>query len=113
MKRLFKVTLFAAGMLAAAQSRAQEHKDNVGHKIGNTAKEVGHETAKTASKVGNKTAEVSAKGDAAITDKRYEGHYAPGGEKVYINKNSRYFYVNKKGGRVYLKKSELHYKPSR
>jgi hypothetical protein len=115
MKRLFKVTLFAAGILAVGQGQAQTHTDDhsVGHKIGTTAKDVGHETAKTATKVGHKTAEVSAKGAAAITDKRYDGKMAPGGQTVYINKDSRYFYINKTGHRVYLKKSALRDKPSR
>jgi hypothetical protein len=104
MKHLFKLALFAAGILVVAQSRAQTHTDDhsVGHKVGTAAKDVGH-----------KTAEVSAKGAAAITDKKYEGKVAPGGQTVYINKDSRYFYVNKTGHRVYLKKSALRDKPSR
>jgi hypothetical protein len=114
MKRLFKVTLFAAGILVAAQTRAQTHKDStVGHKIGTTAKKVGHSTAEAATTVGHKTAEIAAKGAAAVTEKRYEGKVAPGGQTVYINKNSHYFYVNKRGHRVYLKKSALRDKPSR
>jgi len=113
MKHLFKVTLFAAGILAAAQTRAQTHEDhNVGHKITKTTKKVGHETAETATKVGHKTSEVAAKGAAEVVDKRYDGKMARGGQTVYINKHSHYYYVDKKGRKVYVNKSDLRDKPS-
>jgi len=114
MKQLFKITLFAAGLFAAAQSRAQTHKDSTfGHKVGTTTKKVGHATAVTATKVGNKTAELAVKGASAVVDKKYDGKVAPGGQTVYINKHSHYYYVNKKGGKVYVNKSELRDKPSK
>ncbi len=114
MKHLFKVALFIAASAFTAQgSKAQTHKDStLGHKIGATAKKVGHATTTTATKVGHKTSEIAAKGDAAITDKKYDGKVAPGGQTVYINKNSHYYYINKLGHRVYLKKSSLRDKPS-
>ena len=113
MKSLFKITLFAAAVLVAAQSRAQTHDDdNVGHKISKTATKVGHATAKTATAVGDKTAEIAVKGASTIVDKRYDEKRAPGGQTVYINKHSQYYYVNKKGHHVYLKKSQLRDKPS-
>jgi len=125
MKHLFKVTLFAAGILAAAQSRAQTHEDhNVGHKITKTTKTVGHATAKTATTVGHataetatavghKTAEVAVKGAAEVVDKRYDGKMARGGQTVYINKHAHYYYVDKRGHKVYVNKSDMRDKPSR
>lgn len=131
MKNLLKLALVAAGVFIFTQSQAKTvsrdttvgHKikhtaKKVGHKTGeaaekvgdatvSTAKTVGHATATTAKTVGHKTAEVAAKGAAAVTDKKYEGKCGPNGETVYINKDSRYFYVNKTGHRVYLKKSQL------
>jgi hypothetical protein len=113
MKTMFKTVLFAASLFAAGQSHAQTtHKDStLGHKISKTAKKVGNTTATTAKKVGTKTSELAAKGDAAIVDKKYDAAVAPGGETVYINDQSQYYYVNKKGHRVYLKKSQLVNKP--
>jgi hypothetical protein len=103
MKQLFKITLFAAGIFAAAQSRAQTQEDhNVGHKITKTTKAVGH-----------KTSEIAVKGESGIVDKKYDGKWGPGGEKVYINKNSHYYYVDKKGHKIYVNKSQLRDKPSR
>jgi len=101
MKNLIKVALVAAGIFTFSQGQAQTHKDStLGHKIG-----------KTATTVGDATAHTAVSGDAAVTDKRYKGKMGPDGQTIYINKNSHYFYVDKKGKRVYLKKSELRDKP--
>jgi hypothetical protein len=62
---------------------------------------------KTVNKVGNKTAELAVKGVSAIGDKKYDGKVAPGGETVYINKSSHYYYVNTRGKKVYLSKLKL------
>jgi hypothetical protein len=115
MKRLFKTSLFAAALFAAAQGKAQTHDDHetVGHKIGHTAKTVGHATAHAAVAVGHKTSELAAKGAAAVTNKRYDGHWGPHGENVYIDHQSRYYYVNKSGHRIYTNKSALRDKPLR
>ena len=104
MKNVFKIALVATAVFSFSQVHAQTtHKDStLGHKIGKDAKAVGH-----------KTAELSAKGAADVTDKMYKGKVGPQGQTIYINKNSHYFYVNKKGKRIYLKKSELMDKPSK
>lgn len=117
MKNLLKLALVAAGVFTFAQSQAKPMVNDttkisktvkkVGHETSKTAKTVGHTTAETATKVAHKTSEVAAKGAAAVTDKKYEGKCGPHGETVYINNESKYFYVNKTGHRVYLKKSQL------
>ena len=97
MKNVLKVALVAAGVFSFAASHAQTHKDStLGHKIGTTATKVGHTTA-----------HIGASGAAAVTDKKYKGKCGPQGQDIYINKNSHYFYVDKKGKRIYLKKSQL------
>ncbi|QKJ32403.1 hypothetical protein HQ865_22445 [Mucilaginibacter mali] len=123
MKNVFRTVMFAASLFAAGQTHAQTHQDStLGHKINKTAKKVGNATATTAKKVGNttaatakkvanKTSELAAKGDAAVIDQKMDGKVAPNGETVYINNKAQYYYVNKKGHRVYLKKSQLIDKP--
>jgi hypothetical protein len=98
MKTIFKTAMFAAALFFAAQSRAAatQQDTTLGQKVGKTAKKVGH-----------KTSELAAKGASAVVDKKYEGKCGPNGETVYINEHSHYYYINKKGHRVYLKKSEL------
>jgi hypothetical protein len=100
MKTTFKIALLSAGIFAAAQGYAQDHN-------------VGHEISHTATKVGHKTSEITAKGAAAVTDKRYKNKWGPHGESIYINTHAQYYYVDKRGHRAYLKKSELRDKPYR
>jgi hypothetical protein len=101
MKNVLKVALVAAGIFSFSASQAQTHKDStLGHKIG-----------KTATKVGHKTSQIAATGASDVVDKKYEGKCGPGGQTVFINKHSHYYYINKSGHRVYLKKSQLMDKP--
>lgn len=105
MKNLLKVALVATGIFSFAQSHAETgHRDTttITHKVGKTAKKVGH-----------KTSEIAANGASAVVDKKYEGKCGPGGQTVYINEYSHYYYINKKGHRVYLKKSQLMDKPDK
>ncbi|RYZ99749.1 MAG: hypothetical protein EOP47_15945 [Sphingobacteriaceae bacterium] len=92
MKNIVKDAMLAAGVFVASQSYAQS---------------VGKDIEKTASKVGNKTAEIASKGASGVVDKKYAGKVAPGGQTIYIDKNSYYYYVNKKGKRIYVKKADL------
>jgi hypothetical protein len=119
MKNTFKLALLSAAMFAASQSIviAQDQKPvgkqikeagkDVGHATSSAAKDVGHATAKGAKAVGKKTSELASKGAAAVTDKRYEGHWAPTGELVYIDEYGKYFYVDKKGHRQFITKVQM------
>src|SRR5437660_1765093 len=72
-----------------------------------TVKKAENAVAKDAQAVGNKTAEVSSKGKSKITDKTYKDKEGPNGETIYIDKHSKYYWVDKKGHKVYVTKSEL------
>ena len=100
-------TKFVKGLLVIALSTAtafgsfaQEKKKTVGQTID-----------KTATKVGNKTAEVAVKGSSKVADKTWKGMMAPDGTNVYIDGSNRKYYVNKKGGKVYLKASQIKPRP--
>jgi hypothetical protein len=95
MKTLLKSALLTAALFVAAQTHAKTMERDT-TKVGAATRKVGH-----------KTSELAAKGAAAVVDKKYEGKCGPNGETVYINEHSHYYYVNKKGHRVYLKKSQL------
>jgi S-methylmethionine-dependent homocysteine/selenocysteine methylase len=96
MKIVFKSLLLAGAMFCAAQSYAQSDVKKAEHGVGHAATDVGH-----------KTSEVASKGSSAVVDKKYDGKCGPHGESIYINKKSQYYYVDKKGHRVYQKKSQL------
>lgn len=102
MKNLFKGTLFFAALLFAVPGFAQETKKDTPF-----VKKV----EKTAKKVGNETAEIAVKGVSKVADKTYEGKVGPQGQTIYINKHSRYYYVGKKGQKVFISKAKLRDKP--
>ena len=72
-----------------------------------TRKSMGQDIKDVADTVGNKTAEIASKGAAQLTDKIYSGKVGPQGQTIYIDKNSKYFYIDSKGKRVFVKESEL------
>jgi len=98
MKSIASAAMFAAAMSFSLHSVADTVKRDttLGKKIGNTAKKAGH-----------KTANIAANTASHIADRKYEGKCGPNGQTVYINKYSHYYYINKKGHRVYLKESQL------
>lgn len=95
MNTLIKTTLLAAAISLSISACSQKTRPARQH-----IKEV-------ADTIGHKTAELGAKGAAQVTDKVYAGKFGPGGETIYIDKNSKYFYINNKGKRVFIKKSAL------
>jgi hypothetical protein len=103
MKNVLKVALVAAGIFSFAQTQAKpmpRDTTKFTHKVGKAATNVGHATAHTA-----------VSGESAVVDKIYKGKCAPGGQTVYINSHSHYYYVNKTGRKVYISKSHLMNKP--
>ncbi len=65
------------------------------------------EVKKDVKAVGNKTAELSSKAAAKITDKTYADKVGPKGQTIYIDKHSRYYWINDKGHKMYVKKWQL------
>jgi len=104
MKKVIGAALFAAALFVAGQVKAQS-KDTTSFKtkVHKTTKQVGD----AATKIGHKTSELAVKGASAVVDKQYKEKCGPNGENIYINSHSQYYYVDKKGHKVYLKESEL------
>jgi len=117
MKNIIKVALLAAGLFVAVDTEAQIIKKTgrvidsgatkTGRAVGKGAKAVG----KAGKKTGQKTAEIAVKGTSAVVDKKYDGKVAPGGQTIYIDKNSAYYYVDHKGRHIYVKEAALVNKP--
>ncbi|MDQ6814736.1 MAG: hypothetical protein M3040_13445, partial [Bacteroidota bacterium] len=78
-----------------------------GHAIKKGVVATGRAVKNGASAAGKKTAELASKGQSKIVDKTYEGKAGPNGETVYINDESKYYWVDKKGRRHYVEESEL------
>jgi hypothetical protein len=64
-----------------------------------------------AKKVGNKTAEIASSGKSAVVDEKYKDKVGAGGQTIYIDHSSKYYYVDEKGKKVYVPKSTLKDKP--
>jgi hypothetical protein len=100
------VLVISFGLLSAFNVQAQD-TTSVGHDIKKGAKKTGQAIGKGAKKVGNKTAELASKGKAGVVDKVYEGKQGPNGEKIYIDHNSKYYWIDKKGHRHFIAESKL------
>ena len=112
MKRLFKICLFSGFLgLVSANVDAQD-TTSLGKDIKKGAKKTGQAIKSGAKKVGTKTSELDAKGKAGVVDKVYEGKEGPNGAKIYINDNSRYYWIDKKGRRHYVTAAQLKDKAS-
>lgn len=69
--------------------------------------QVKKEVKQDAKKVGHKTEEVASKTAAHITDKVYADKVGPDGQTIYINKHSKYYWIDKEGHKQYIAKSRL------
>lgn len=96
MKKLIGISLITLFLGFSATVNAQE-KD----------KSVGQEIKKGAKKIGNKTAEIASKGSSKVADQQLKDKTGPNGEKVYINGQSKYYWIDKKGHRHYVTESQL------
>lgn len=76
-----------------------------------TVKKTGRAIKKGAKKVGNKTAEVASKSKAAVTDEKHKDKVGPGGQTIYIDNHSKYYWVDDKGRRHYVTEADLKDKP--
>jgi hypothetical protein len=95
MKSLVKTALFSAAMLFAVQGMANTTKSDT-TKVGKATRKVGHQVSNTAANTASH-----------VVDKKYDEKRGPHGETVYITKHDRYYYINKKGHRVYITKAQM------
>jgi hypothetical protein len=69
--------------------------------------QVKDEVKKDAKKVGNKTEEITSKTKAKIVDKEYADKVGPKGQTIYIDKHSKYYWIDSKGHKNYVAKALL------
>jgi hypothetical protein len=71
------------------------------------AKSVAHDTKEGVKAVGNKTAEVASKTTAKIADEKIKDKVGPGGQNIYMNSHSQYYWIDKRGHKNYVPASAL------
>jgi hypothetical protein len=84
---------------------------NIGHADAQKKEGVGTKVKKTAKTVGNKVAETASKGSSRVVDKVYKDKTGPDGQTIFINNESKYYWVDKGGHRVYVTADQLKDKP--
>lgn len=99
MKKLAFMLLLATAV--SSQTFAQKDSTEKG-KVG-----------KAVNKAGNATAHVAVSGVAQIKDKKYKGKEGPNGEVIFIDKHSKYYYIDGRGKKTWIKKAEMRDKPKK
>lgn len=84
---------------------AQDSTEKSGFK--DALKKTGKAIGKGAKAAGNKTAELASKGKAAVVDKVVEDKLGPDGQKIYVNKDDEYYWIDKKGHKHFVTEEEL------
>ena len=107
MKKVLLTGLMAGCCILCSTVMYAQDTTTAGQDIKNAAKKTGKAISKSAKKVANKTAELASKGKAGVIDKVYEGKQGGEGQKIYINNQSKYYWVDKKGHRHFVTEAEL------
>jgi hypothetical protein len=68
---------------------------------------VGKDIKRGAKKVGNKTVQIASKGTASVKDKKLKDKTGPNGEEIWVDKNSKYYFIDKKGKKHYVSSRSL------
>lgn len=106
-----KIATFSAATLIAIGFAVSGHAQTTTEKVENTVKtdadKTGQTVKKDAKKVGHKTAELASKGKSRLTDKVYKDKVGPGGQTIYIDAHSRYYWVDKRGHRHFVEETDL------
>lgn len=82
----------AIAFSANAQSRVHRWESTTKHE----AKKVAHQTERIASN-----------GKSRVVDRVYKEKMAPNGRTVYIDKHSKYYWIDSRGHKMYVRREEL------
>lgn len=107
MKKVLSTGLMAVCCILFSAVIYAQDTTTAGQDIKKAAKKTGKAIGKSAKKIANKTAELASKGKAGVIDKVYEGKQGSEGQKIYINNQSKYYWVDKKGHRHFVTEMEL------
>ncbi|MEO6490098.1 MAG: hypothetical protein ABIO04_09185 [Ferruginibacter sp.] len=108
MKKRLLVFLFvgSAALFTSLNGYSQDNS-SAAEDVKDAAKKTGKAVEKGAVKTADKTKQVAASTKAIVVDKVYEGKVGPGGHRVYINKNAKYYWIDKKGRKHFIAENQL------
>lgn len=96
MKKVLNIAFIALSLGIISTANAQSK-----------TKKVEEDVKRDATVAKDKTAEVASKGASRIRDKVYRDKVGPNGQTIYINGHSKYYWIDDKGHKQYIHKSEL------
>ena len=102
-----KIALVLALFVFAAGTAEAQAVKKAAKGVEKGVKKGAEEVKDAAVTVGQNTAEVATKGAAEVTDERVKGKVAPNGKTVYVDDGTKYYWVDEKGHKVYIKQSDL------
>ena len=111
MKNLVPTGFMAALITLSSPTLQAQDTTTAAQDIKNAAKKTGKAVKEEAVKAGNKTAELASKGAARIVDQVYKGKQGPAGQTIYINNESKYYWIDKKGHKNFVTTNDLKDKP--
>ncbi len=96
MKKLLSLLLSTAILGLSAEVYAQNDRSGLGKNLDQQTDTVAMKTGKQKNRNASKT-----------VDQPYSDRVGPEGQTVYIDKDAKYYYMNEKGERIYVSKSDL------
>lgn len=91
----------------AADREAEQAERNAERNAENTESDL----ERAADRTGDAVSEAAAKAAAEIDDAKHDTKVGPDGQDIFISDDSRYYYINDEGQRVYVTKAQLKDKP--
>lgn len=101
------VLVAACSGVQAQQQKQQQDTSSANYHYKKGVQKTGKQIKKGAKSAGDKTAETATKGASYVKDQVYKDKVGPDGETIFIDNESRYYYVDKKGKKVHVEKSSL------
>lgn len=95
------------------ESEIDREADQAEENLEEGAENTGNDLERAADKTGNAISETAGKAAAEIDDARHDTKVGPDGQAIFISDDSRYYYVNEKGKRVYVSEWQLKDKPEK
>jgi F0F1-type ATP synthase membrane subunit b/b' len=92
-----------------ANQEMKEEAREADRKLDNTGDKMERET----DKVENELSEAAGNVGAEIKDKPYVDKVGPDGQRIYMDKHSKYYYIDEKGNKVYITKMQMKDNPKK
>ena len=100
-----KITGYIVG--AALSVFCMAANAQVTKKVDTAVTKAAHAVDTAVTKAANKTAEVASNTKSLIVDSKYKGKAGPHGETIYIDHESKYYYISATGRKIYIAKDSL------